>query len=278
MTFPFETLRRSPDVEAPGLVAFDAADRLLLDESAADRAAARAGEIVVIGDGYGALTLAALADGAKGVRVHQDAVTGERALAANAARLELPGPISGEETLPAGFRSMPLSAELVDGARVVLLRLPRSLDALRDIAGLIAAHAAADVVVYAGGRVKHMSTAMNEVLRDDYIKDSVAGVNRWNKVLEKAGIDFRLTVPHKAFNRQIGTFAGVRVSPDGRVVSETEWAADEREWLPSSEDRAYVASLMGRVTEPGKFANWIAPPPIGINRQPIDFEYVQLRD
>jgi benzoyl-CoA 2,3-dioxygenase component B len=33
---------------------------------------------------------------------------------------------------------------------------------------------------------------------------------------------------------------------------------------------------MGRVVEPGKFANWITPPAIGINRQPIDFEYVRF--
>ena len=121
-----------------------------------------------------------------------------------------------------------------------------------------------------------MLNALNEVLRDDYIKDSNAGVGRWNKVMEKAGIDFRLTVPHKAFNRQIGALAGVRTSPDGRVVSEAEWAAHEREWLPSAEDRAFVASLMGRVVEPGKFANWIAPPVMGINRQPVDFEYVRF--
>ena len=49
-----------------------------------------------------------------------------------------------------------------------------------------------------------------------------------------------------------------------------------RNWLPSEEDRAYVASLMGRVVEPGKMANWIAPPPVGINRQPIEFEYVRF--
>ena len=47
-------------------------------------------------------------------------------------------------------------------------------------------------------------------------------------------------------------------------------------WLPSAQDRAYVASLMGRVVEPGKFANWIAPPVMGINRQPADFEYVRF--
>ncbi|HYF59895.1 MAG TPA: benzoyl-CoA 2,3-epoxidase subunit BoxB, partial [Burkholderiaceae bacterium] len=121
-----------------------------------------------------------------------------------------------------------------------------------------------------------MLNALNEVLRDDYIRDSIGGVGRWNKVIEKAGIPFRLQAPHKAFNRKIGTLAGVKVSPDGRVVSEAEWAQNERAWLPSAEDRAFVASLMGRVVEPGKFANWIAPPVMGINRMPVDFEYVRF--
>lgn len=121
-----------------------------------------------------------------------------------------------------------------------------------------------------------MLNSLNEVLRDDYIRDSIAGIGRWNRVIEKAGLAFRLAAPNKAFNRHIGGFAGHRVSPDGRVLSEAEWAANERNWLPSEEDRAYVASLMGRVIEPGKMANWIAPPPMGINKQPIDFEYVRF--
>ena len=118
--------------------------------------------------------------------------------------------------------------------------------------------------------------ALNEVLRDDYIRDSIGGVERWNRVIEKAGIPFRLKAPHKAFHRQIGALAGVKVSPDGRVVSEAEWQAHAREWLPTPEDRAFVASLMGRVVEPGRFANWIAPPAAGINRQPANFEYVRF--
>jgi benzoyl-CoA 2,3-dioxygenase component B len=121
-----------------------------------------------------------------------------------------------------------------------------------------------------------MLNALNEVLRDDFIKDSVAGVGRWNKVLEKAGVPQRLVVPHKAFNRRIGALAGLRLSAEGRVVSEEDWRAHEAEWLPSDADRAFVASLMGRVVEPGKFAHWIAPPAMGINRQPVDFEYVRF--
>ena len=121
-----------------------------------------------------------------------------------------------------------------------------------------------------------MLNALNEVLRDDYITDSRGGVARWNRVLEKAGVDFRLTTPHKAFNRKIGTLSKVRVSPDGKLLSEQEWNAGLDQWLPSNSDRAYVASLMGRVVAPGKFANWIAPPGVGINRQPVDFEYVRF--
>ncbi len=121
-----------------------------------------------------------------------------------------------------------------------------------------------------------MLNALNEVLRDDFIKDSVGGVERWNRVIEKAGLPHRLSVPHKAFHRNIGALSGSKVSPDGRVVSENEWKAKVAEWLPTPEDRAFVQSLMGRVVEPGKFANWIAPPAIGINRQPVDFEYVRF--
>jgi benzoyl-CoA 2,3-dioxygenase component B len=121
-----------------------------------------------------------------------------------------------------------------------------------------------------------MLNALNEVLRDDYIKDSIGGVERWNRVIEKAGIPFRLQVPHKAFHRRIGALAGVKVAPDGRVVSEAEWQARQDEWLPTAEDRAFVAALMGRVVEPGQFAHWIAPPAAGINRQPLDFEYVRF--
>lgn len=121
-----------------------------------------------------------------------------------------------------------------------------------------------------------MLNALNEVLRDDYITDSKSGVERWNKVIEKAGIPFRLNVPHKAFHRNIGALKGVKVNPQGQVISDNEWNARNHEWLPSEADRAFVASLMGRVVEPGKFANWIAPPVMGINRQPVNFEYVRF--
>ena len=87
--------------------------------------------------------------------------------------------------------------------------------------------------------------ALNERLRQDYIEDCARGLLRWNKLIEKAGIDFELKLPHRGFDRRIGAFAGSRVSPDGKVLSEAEWNANKGKWLPTDEDRAYVTSLMG---------------------------------
>ena len=119
-------------------------------------------------------------------------------------------------------------------------------------------------------------TSLNERLRDAYIADCQRGVDRWNKVLERHGVDFTFTLPHRAFHRSIGRFSGQRVSPDGQVVSDSEWTTRTDEWLPSDDDRAYVTSLMASVTTPGQMANWIAAPARGINGQPIEFDYVKL--
>ena len=158
----FGALRRRPDVEAPNLQAWDATDRLLL-ETAAGLVGVDS-RVAVIGDRYGALTLGALATlGIHSVRVHQDLITGERALRNNAAAvgLDLLPPEPG--TRPR-FEQLPLGKELLSGADVVLLQLPRTLAELDDIATAVARHAAPGVVLLAGGRVKHMSLGMNAVL------------------------------------------------------------------------------------------------------------------
>lgn len=157
-TFPFESLRRLPDFESPELLASDAADRLLLSELEhevkADPSLLEAG-LVVIGDNYGAITLAALAElGFSSVRVHQDALSGELALDNNAQELKI-----------TGFTHHELAPELVKDARIVAMRLPRSLDQLDQWSALIAAYAAPNVQVFAGGRVKHMTLGMNDVLK-----------------------------------------------------------------------------------------------------------------
>ena len=119
--------------------------------------------------------------------------------------------------------------------------------------------------------------ALNERLRDDFLADVAVGVERINRVIRNFGVDFRVTLPHVAFNRRIGAFAGLDVTPQGEVIDAGAWWRREGEWLPTEADRAYVRSLMpSAVTEPGRFANWIAPPSRGINHRPVDFEYVRL--
>ena len=119
-------------------------------------------------------------------------------------------------------------------------------------------------------------SAVNERLRDDYIKDSQRGVDRWNQVLESHGVGFRFMLPHRFFNRHIGTSAGIDVTPQGEVIAEAEWQVRRDDWLPTGEDQSFVASLMHRVAEPGKIAAWIAPPVRGIDGKPWDYEYVRF--
>ena len=119
-------------------------------------------------------------------------------------------------------------------------------------------------------------SAINARLLDDYIADCQGGINRWNKIIQKANIDFEITQPHKAFNRRIGEFESVFVTVDGEIVSEQEWNAKKEEWLCSDADGDYIQSLMKPCTEIGKYANWIAEPRIGINNQAGDFEYVKI--
>ncbi len=119
-------------------------------------------------------------------------------------------------------------------------------------------------------------SALNQRLRDDYAHDCEKGVGRWNKIIEKTGVNFKLTLPHTAFHRGIGEFAQSEASPDGKILSAEEWEARKDEWLPSKEDGDFIASLMEQVTEPGKYAGWIAPPKVGIDNKPGDFEYVKI--
>ena len=118
--------------------------------------------------------------------------------------------------------------------------------------------------------------AINCRLLDDYIADCQGGIDRWNKAIEKAGIDFRITQPHKGFNRRIGEFAGQRISPAGELLTEAQWAERQGQWLPGDDDLAFIGSLMKPCLQPGRYASWIAPPRMGINQQPLEFEYVRI--
>ncbi|MBN06904.1 MAG: benzoyl-CoA 2,3-epoxidase subunit BoxB [Rhodospirillaceae bacterium] len=119
-------------------------------------------------------------------------------------------------------------------------------------------------------------TAINERLRNDYREDCQRGVDRWNKIIAKAGADYTLTLPHNAFHRNIGTFQGMHFTPQGKPISKEEFDANRANWMPSEADREFVKSLMVRVTERGKMANWVAPPSRGVHGQDVDYEYVKL--
>ncbi|MBF6210740.1 methyltransferase [Nocardia puris] len=161
-------LRRYPDVEAANLYAVDAADRLILDVAADTLASAGSGEVAIIGDSYGALTLGAIAaHDLRDVRVHQDLLTGELALANNAKA-------AGRTDR---YTAHPLGPGLLTGATVVLMRLPRALSGLAEIADAIARYAAPGVRIIAGGRDKHLTKSMNDVL-GEYFSEVRASLGR----------------------------------------------------------------------------------------------------
>jgi len=119
-------------------------------------------------------------------------------------------------------------------------------------------------------------SAINSRLRDDYTRDAAGGIGRWNKIIETAGVKFELKLPHEGFNRRIGIFANQKISPEGNFVDGKTWDESVVNWLPSMADGDYIQSLMKPCREPGRYAGWIAPPRVGIDNKPGDFEYVKL--
>jgi 16S rRNA (guanine1207-N2)-methyltransferase len=228
----FAQLRRTPDVEAPELVAVDATDRLLLDEAAGALAICGPGEVAVVDDAYGALTLGSVAlHGARDVRVAQDLLVGERALARNAERTGLSGT----------YRSLPLGPELAAGARVVLVQAPKALEALREIAEVLAASAAPDVTVLVGGRVKHMTHAMNDVLRDSFTDVSATLARQKSRVLVARGPK---PAPSSFPRRQVHPDLGLTVCAHGAAFAGTKIDIGTRTLLAALEAAAPAGTAL----------------------------------
>jgi 16S rRNA (guanine1207-N2)-methyltransferase len=225
-------LRRAPDVEAPELVAVDATDRLLLDEAAELIAGCGPGEVAVVDDAYGALTLGAVAlHSARDVRVAQDLLVGERALARNAERTGLTGT----------YRALPLGPELATGARVVLVQAPKALEALREIAEVLAASAAPDVTVLVGGRVKHMTHAMNDVLGDSFTDVSATLARQKSRVLVARG---PRPSPSSFPRRQEHPDLGLTVCAHGAAFAGTKIDIGTRSLLIALDQAAPVTSAL----------------------------------
>lgn len=214
-----DSLRRWPDVEAPNLFAVDASDRLILDEASDAVMSADPGTVVVINDHYGALAIGAAANlGATGVRVFQDALVSEAALSANA------------HGVTTELQSLPLGQELLSGATVVLLQMPRSLAELGEIAGEIARWADPGVVVFAGGRIKHLSLTMNGVLTKHFGRLDVSLARQKSRVLiAREPLPVDRDFPVREFNDELGlwvcahgaVFAGAKLDLGTRLLIST---------------------------------------------------------
>ena len=205
-------LRRRPDLEAPELRAWDAADRYLLDTAAA--VLATTNDVVVVDDTPGALTLGALALGARHVRVHQDSLVAERSLIANAVGK---GP----------FSHYALADVMTRDARLALLRLPRSLDRLDAVARALASRAHPDLVVVAGNMHKHMTPAQNEVLRSSFDEVDVSLARGKARLLTARGPRVREPAPPASvFDSDVemqvvahpGVFAGASIDIGTRAL------------------------------------------------------------
>jgi len=121
-----------------------------------------------------------------------------------------------------------------------------------------------------------LRNALNEILRGEYVRDCERGLARWNRALEEEDSPVRLFLPSTRFHRHQGEYANHCFDLEGNLISKGEFESKAPDWLPGEEDRAYVRGLMRPVTQPGKIANWIAPPKSGVGGQPFDFEYVRL--
>src|SRR5215471_16973150 len=97
-----------------------------------------------------------------------------------------------------------------------------------------------------------LRTAMNEVLRDNYVEDSQRAIDKWNRTVEKAGLSFRFRLPSKQFHRNIGIYAGSAFDIEGNLMARADWDRQRDQWLPGDADREYVALLMHAVHERGK--------------------------
>ncbi|MGP6178260.1 class I SAM-dependent methyltransferase [Microbacterium sp. A196] len=237
MVFSYAALRRFPDVEAPNLQAWDATDELLVQHALAAGLAGE--EIAIIGDEYGAITLALADAGLTGLRVHQDLATGRRALARNAVALGL-----------VGLRSHELDAQLLEGAGLVLLQLPKSLAELEEIADAVTRWAAPEVTLIAGGRVKHMTLTQNEVLARSFGHVQPQRAERKSRLIVASSprgvpaesmfpVSARIEVPGRDQPLTVvahgGAFAGVKLDIGTRVLLEV--LASRAQLLRNSADQ-----------------------------------------
>ena len=110
-----------------------------------------------------------------------------------------------------------------------------------------------------GGKVVALDVphrnAMNAVARQAYIKDCDIGVQRWNRLIRKAGIDFEMKLPSARFRRNIGSWAKLPLRPGGqsgveRAMGSQQGRLDPLRRRPRSRQVADASG--GRAREDGR--------------------------
>jgi 16S rRNA (guanine1207-N2)-methyltransferase len=111
---------------------------------------------------------------------------------------------------------------------VVLAKAPKSLDALRELAQVVAAGADPGVTLYVGGRVKHMTTGMNPVLAEAFTGVRATLARQKSRVLVVTGPrpgvarTFPACAPDAALGLTVcahgAAFAGSRVDRGTRAL------------------------------------------------------------
>src|SRR5947207_2376727 len=76
-----------------------------------------------------------------------------------------------------------------------------------------------------------MLNALNEIMRESYLKDCEIGLKRWNRMIERAGHALRLTLPSPHFRRSIGAWAGAAVDTQGKKISNEEYEKHLHQWI-----------------------------------------------
>ena len=119
-------------------------------------------------------------------------------------------------------------------------------------------------------------SALNMRLRDDYVADCNDGVARWNKVIDRSASRSRSSCRMSRSTATSANSRDINADVDGKFCRPPNGQKRRTIFCHRTADKDFIESLMQPQMEPGKFASWIAPPKVGIDNKPGDFEYVKI--
>ena len=135
--------------------------------------------------------------------------------------------IRDERRLPHAVTVVTPDAALSPAPTVALLRLPKALGALDEVAGWLARDADPDLALFAGGRIKHLTRGMNDVLARHFAEVSASLGRQKSRVLRgrrptPAPVTWPRSRRHDDLDLTVSahgaTFAGAAVDPGTRLL------------------------------------------------------------